>query len=240
MGRVLAIYAGYLNWDHQEQKFDWRLRYTDIGEEFRADTGFVPQAGYRAPEASGGWRFYPDNKFLSFIRTYFAAEKQFLTNGDDLGHDYFPGIFLIGSQLNAEFEYHDSKALVSDQLISERYFSYFVQFDPSRTFFHASQFPGRTGESIDFENARPGTGSNISLTANVRPFDHFTLTADAARDWLDLDEPTASGRLYTASIARLKAVYVFNARSFVRLHRSVRDDQAQPGFVYFPRSREGW
>jgi len=210
-------YAGTITWDHQVQRYDWRVRYNDYGDDFRADTGFVPQVGFREAEGSGGFRFYPTGKWLSFVRLYAVADKLYLSNGDDLGHDYFPGIFLVGTRnLNAEFELHDNKVKVGDSLLTQRYFSYFAQFDPSRLFSRILLF-GRTGDMIDFDNGRVGTGTNISLEATIRPFDHLTLIADATREWLDINDQPVNGRLYTATIERLKAVYVFNARSFVRV-----------------------
>ncbi len=216
-GARLKSHAAYFNWDHQKQKYDWRFRYNDFGDDFRADTGFVPQVGFRELQGGGGWRFYPKSGPIAFFRTYAVADKFFLTNGDDLGHDYFPGIFLIGSRnLNAEVEFHNNKVKVGDELLTQNYLSYFVQFDPSRRLPRITFF-GRIGDSIDFDNAREGSGSNFTVQATVRPWDNLTLTGDATREWLNVDDPNANGRLYTASIARMKAVYVFNARSFVRV-----------------------
>jgi hypothetical protein len=217
-GQSSDSYAGQVQWDHQVRRYDWRLRYTDAGEEFRADIGFIPQVGFRQGMGAGGFRFYPDSKWFRFIRLYGVAEKSYFQDGDDLGHDYFPGIFLIGTRnLNAQFEFHDNKVFVSDRLLTQRYFSYFVSFDPARKVPRITLF-GRIGDLIDFDNARVGTGTNITLQGQFRPTDHLTLVADAAREWLDVEDPLLNqeGRLYTANIARLKAVYVFNARSFVR------------------------
>jgi Domain of unknown function (DUF5916)/Carbohydrate family 9 binding domain-like len=216
-GASADSYAATVQWSHQVYSYDWFARYRDFGDDFRADVGFVPQSGYREILGGGGLRFYPTGKFLNFIRTYAFADKFYFTDGDDLGHDYYPGIFMQGSRnLAAQFEYHDNKVAVSnDDLLTQRYLTYFIQLDPSRRLPRIT-FQGRVGDLIDFENARVGTGTNITLTATIRPTVHLTLTADAAREWLNLDEPLATGRLYTADIARLKAVYTFNARSFVR------------------------
>ncbi|MCI0412896.1 carbohydrate binding family 9 domain-containing protein [bacterium] len=216
-GAQLKSHAAHVNWNHQKRKYDWRIQYNDLGDEFRADTGFVPQVGFREVDAAGGFRFYPSSGPLAFIRTYAVADKFFLQNGDNLGHDYFPGIFLIGSRnLNSQIEFHNNEVKVGDQLLTQNYLSYFVQFDPSRRLPRITFF-GRTGDLIDFDNGRVGNGANFGVQGTVRPWDNLTLTGDATREWLNLNEPDASGRLYTASIARLKAVYVFNARSFVRL-----------------------
>lgn len=212
-----SSHAGTITWDHNVQRYDWRLRYNDYGDDFRADTGFVPQVGFREGLGFFGLRFYPDGKFLNFIRTYVVADKLYHTNGDDLGHDYYPGIFVQGSRnLAGQFELHDNKVQVGDQLLTQQFLTYFLQFDPSRRFPRIT-FQGKVGDLIDFENGRVGTGTNISLQATIRPFDHLTLVADATREWLDLKEGSANGRLYTALIERLKAIYVFNSRSFVRI-----------------------
>lgn len=216
-GQDSSDHAATFTWDHQKQKYDWRLRYNDYGDEFRADTGFVPQVGFREGLGAGGFRFYPDNQLLNFVRLYGVIDKLYLTNGDDLGHDYFPGVFLQGSRnLTGQFEFHNNKVLVSDRLLTQNYLTYFFQFDPGKKI-PRLLVQGRVGDLIDFDNVRVGKGANISLEATVRPTSHLTLVADATREWLNLDEPAADGRLYTANIARLKGVYVFDARSFLRV-----------------------
>jgi uncharacterized protein DUF5916 len=225
-------HAGRISWSHQVTKHDWQLQYNDYGDEFRADLGFVPQAGFRETFGGGGLRFYPEGK-ISFIRTYAFADKFFHTNGDDLGHDYFPGIFLIGSKnLNAQFEFHNNEVEVENQLLTQNYLTYFVSFDPSGKIPRIT-VQGRTGDLIDFENTRVGTGTNISLEATVRPTVHLTLIGDVVREWLKINEPLLSGRLYTADVARLKAVYVFNSRSFVRLIGQYVTTQRDPNLYTF-------
>ena len=215
-GQQFNSHAARITWDRQVTRYDWSFRYNDFGDEFRADTGFVPQVGFREGFAASGLRFYPEGKIFNFIRVYGVADQFFFTDGDDLGHDYFGGVFLQGSRnLTGEFEFHDNKVQVADQLLTQKYFSYFVQLDPSRRF-PRIMFLGRVGEQIDFDNLRVGTGTNITMQATVRPFDHLTLVADATREWLDVNDSSVEGRLYTATIARLKGVYVFNPRSFIR------------------------
>jgi hypothetical protein len=214
-GESFSSHAARLTWNHQKYSYDWGLLYNDYGDQFRADTGFVPQVGFREGQAGGGFRFYPTG-LVSFLRAYAYADKLFFSNGDDLGHDYYPGVFLIGSRnLNAQFEFHDNKVAVGEDLLDQKFLTYFLQIDPGRHLPRIT-FQGRTGNLIDFENARVGNGKNVAVEATVRPYDHLTLVADATREWLDLDQPSASGRLYTAQIERLKAVYVFNSRSFIR------------------------
>ena len=58
----------------------------------------------------------------------------------------------------------------------------------------------------------------MSLRATVRPTNHLELRLIGDRRWLDVDARSGeSGRLFTADVLRLRAVYTFTARSFVRL-----------------------
>jgi hypothetical protein len=233
-GQSYNDFASTIAWNHQVQRYDWGLHYNQYGDDFRADTGFVPQVGFREPLASAGLRFFPTGKLFSFVRVYGVVDKLYLSNGDDLGHDYFPGIFFIGARnLNGQFELHDNQVSVADQLLTQNFFSYFIQFDPGRRFPRIT-IQGRTGDMIDFDNARVGKGNNIFLEATVRPYSHLTLIADATREWLDIDEPSAHGRLYTATIGRLKGVYVFDARSFVRVIGQHVTTTYDPNLYAFP------
>lgn len=216
-GQQTNSYAGSVSWNHQKTRYDWRFLYNDYGDDFRADTGFVPQVGFRETLGSAGLRFYPENGVARFLRAYTVIDQLFLSNNDDLGHDYVGGAFLTGAHnLNGQFEFHDNEVKVDDQLLDQKYFFYFLQFDPGRRIPRIT-FQGRTGDLIDFDNVRVGSGNNILIEATVRPTVHLTLVADATREWLNLDETDAKGRLYTANIARLKGTYVFDARSFLRL-----------------------
>jgi hypothetical protein len=215
-GKRFDSHAGTATWDHQQRACDWRLRYNDFGDDFRADDGFVPQVGFREGLVAGGWRLYPTGWLLNFIRLYGVGDRFYTTGGDDLGHDYFPGIFFLGSRnLNGQFELHLNKVPVGAELQTQKYLSYFLQFDPIRRLPRVT-LQGRVGDLIDFDNGRVGKGTNVSLAATIRPFVHLTLSPAAIREWLEVDEASASGRLYTAVIGRLKAVYVVDSRSFIR------------------------
>jgi hypothetical protein len=53
----------------------------------------------------------------------------------------------------------------------------------------------------------------------VRPTAHVDLQFTGDRRWLDVrsEEAGREGRLFTASVARLRAAYTFSARAFLRL-----------------------
>jgi hypothetical protein len=89
------------------------------------------------------------------------------------------------------------------------------------------------GEEIDFANAREGTGVTMTGSLTLRPSAHLELRANASRRWLDIDEPTQSGRLFTAEVERLRATYMFNSKSFLRLIGQYVQTERDPSLYTF-------
>ena len=106
----------------------------------------------------------------------------------------------------------EEKILIGDRLLSQSYFSYFVQFDPYRRIPRVT-IQGRVGESIDFGSGRVGDGASISLGTTLRPLDRLDLRVDATRETLDVE----GSRIFTVYIERLRAQYSFSAKSLVRV-----------------------
>src|SRR5205814_2743660 len=68
-GNTLKSGAGQLQWSHNTEHYDAFATYKDYGTGFRADSGFVPQVGYREQYGETGWTFHPKG-FFSRVRTF--------------------------------------------------------------------------------------------------------------------------------------------------------------------------
>jgi hypothetical protein len=95
-------------------------------------------------------------------------------------------------------------------------------------------FAGNYGEQPDVENVRVGSGGDVLLTALVRPTDHLGLDLRLERRWIDETVDGVAGNLFTADVARLKAVYVFNARMLLRLIGQYQEVRRDPGLWIQP------
>ncbi len=232
-GQSLSSHAASLAWGHNTQKLDWFLRARDIGEDFRADLGFIPQVGYREGVGELGLRFYPKGLF-SFVRTYMAAVYTYDQDNQKIGQSLIPGIFVQGRKnLAANFEIHPAdETFVGDRLLTERNARFFVQFDPSRRFPRIG-INARFGDAIDFANGRVGDGTTVGLAATIRPHDRLSLELNANRQWLDVDATNASGRLFTAQVERLKATYAFTANSLLRIIGQYVETERDPSLYDF-------
>jgi hypothetical protein len=118
---------------------------------------------------------------------------------------------------------------VGGKLLEQTYGVFNVQYDPSR---HVSRVGLNitSGQSIDFANARVGNGSDVTFFGTFRPIDKLTLDVTAERQWLDAD----GGRVFTAGVERIRALYSFSSRSIVRVigqYVTTDRDPALYGFI---------
>jgi hypothetical protein len=106
-------------------------------------------------------------------------------------------------------------------------------FTPSRRFTRI-EIDAEYGEQVDFANDRLGDGSTLTVYANVRPTDHLELQFLTRHRWLDVtNEQGVSGRLFTADVARIRTVYTFNSRSWLRLIAQWVDTERRPDLHTF-------
>jgi Domain of unknown function (DUF5916) len=216
-GQTLTGHAAVVQWSHNTTHLDWFGLYRDISDGFRADTGFVPQVGYRELSGQTGWTFRPTN-FLSRLRTFLIVDRQTDTSGQLISRDLQPG-FGMDSKLNGFMQFR----LIDDVIrtpggarIGRRQFGYVLQFSPSQ-FFAQVAASGTLGQDIDFANSRPGRGPTINLSATLRPTNHLELALVENEQWLTVDDAAGQARrLFFARVSRVKGTYTFTSRLFAR------------------------
>jgi hypothetical protein len=216
-GRTLSAAALEAGWQRATRRWNWRLRYRDLGQEFRDDQGFIPQVGYREGQATLGLGLYPEG-FLRSVQPSLEVDYAAGRDGGLLSRRIEPGIFVIGRRnLTAELSLALDRQLTGDRHLSRTQLLYFVQVDPSRRLPRIG-VSGFVGQDIDIDNVRVGRGAEVNLSATVRPVPQLGLQVNSAVSWLDVDGPTGLRvRLFTAQVQRLNATVHVNARSFLRL-----------------------
>jgi len=215
-GRSLASHAGLLNYGHNTRHYDAFLQYKDVGSDFRADVGFVPQVGYREGFGGTGWTFRPTG-FVRRLRTFANVDYQVDRSGDLISRSFFPG-FGMDTRWNGfvQLRYIDDSIRAQDRPVGRHQFGYIAQFSPSRRITQLA-VNGTTGQEIDFANGRPGTGTTLNVSARLDPTDHLDLALVQNQRWIDVDGGGGhSSRLLTARVSRLRGTYTFTARLFVR------------------------
>lgn len=241
-GRKLSGRAWHLGWSHNTATHDWFINTQELGDDFRADNGFIPQVGYFDFTAGGGRTFRPKDNFFNRIRLFGAGYRDTATA--DGRH-----LLARGGQLGAgmdgrwdsffRFELNRDDFLVGNALIHRFRPRVLAVIRPSYVFNDLS-LDVHFGDEVDFANARKGTGVSASLFASIRPTDHLEFRLQANRRWIDENDGAGrSGRLFTADVLRLRTTYNFTSRMFARVigqRVSTRRDPLLYSFPVEPKS----
>jgi len=215
-GRRLSGGAAQASWNHNTRHLDWAAKYADVGTGFRADTGFMPQVGYREGYAQAGWQIYPSG-FLRRERTFLNVDYQVDQTGALITRDVEPGLGMdILWNGFMQYRYIDARTRAGTRVIQRHQLGFIANFSPTRHFSYIG-VDGTVGRDIDFDNARPARGATVNISATLQPSDHLALNLLQNTRWLNVDEgPFAAGRLFTQRVSRVKATYTFTSRLFVR------------------------
>jgi hypothetical protein len=219
-GQSLSSHAAYLEWNHSTRTWDWDLQHLDVGDEFRADLGFVPQVGVRSTTAALGRSFYVEHGPFRRIHPFFRVTDTEGTGGDLLLRRFDPAIELQGLWNSyVSFERRSDRVRAGSRLFDADYYVANVQMSPSQRLGDVA-LAVTSGGDVDFANQRPARSLTLDLQGTVRPTDHLSLQLNGDRRWLDVS-PTGAGtrnaRLFTADVARVKATYAFTSRASLRL-----------------------
>ena len=206
-----------LAWHHLERHAEWFADYRDVGADFRADDGFMPQVGVRQVNAWGDailyrsgaifwvspwaqWRRITDRTTGEVVSAYRAAAIQI--SGV---HDLYAQLRVVDERLRA-----------LDTLLTRRYGWLYLEAAPGRRLARV-QLLARLGGDVDVANARPGRGAELSSTVVLHASDHLALEGMADFTWLDVQAGGVARRLFTAGIERLRATYNVTPRTAFRL-----------------------
>ena len=232
-GQKLSGFGMTANWSHSCYHWDWLAQYDNFATGFRADDGFVPQVGYSQETWGAGYRIYPTG-FFSRLRFLTGGNYATERDGALISRKAYPGIsFQAGGGLRAEFDYSFESVAIDGQSLDYDRFVWTITASPTG-FLPVVGVAGNYGKQPDVVNARVGTGGDVLLTALMRPTDHLGLDIRLERRWIDETLSDRSGRLFTADVARLKAVYVFTPQLLLRLIGQYDDITRDPSIWVDP------
>jgi uncharacterized protein DUF5916 len=215
-GRRLSSHDGQASWNHSTTHVDWYAQYTDAGDEFRADSGFIPQVGHRDAYEETGYTFRPKTGAVRRLRTFLILDRTTERDGGLVLRQVSPGFGLDGKWNSfVRLRYSFDRVRAGSVTLPRQQLVYTVYVSPSQKVSRI-ELEGFVGQEIDFDNARTGHGANVVLRTTLRPTDHLELQFNNNRRFLDVHAGADTARLFTARVDRLRATYTFTSRMFVR------------------------
>jgi Domain of unknown function (DUF5916) len=233
-GRRLDDRAFLLRASHNTPKFDVFVQGQDLGLDFRADEGFIPQVGYREGYFESGYTIRPKKAFFNRVRFWTIEWYDEDHDANPLARRYSAGAGMDGrwgSFTRVELNQDDIR--VGQEMFSRFRPYVIVQASPGRVLNNLS-LEAYLGDEIDFDNARKGTGTTFIASVTVRPMPRLELRGNASRRSLHVDDATlGEGRLFLAQVERLRVAYSFTSRMFVRLVAQYVETTRDPSLYTF-------
>ena len=219
---VGSDYSGRVLYDYRNSLWNLRAGYTQVGERFNAEVGFVPRVGYRRPEFRFEWTpQIPSVSWIRQISPHALVQRFYGLDGEiqtALGHYDFEVNLENGGQFGALLERRTDQPLESFTIFEGRdgntvvippglytwneWLLYF-QSDPSAPFF--VDVIQTLGSFYD------GSLNRASLDTGFRVGAKFLAAVGYLRN--DIDLP---GGAFVSNIVRLKANYSFSTSTLVQ------------------------
>jgi hypothetical protein len=227
-GRELEGEAGFVSLGYEKNNWDFFGSFEAVSPEFRADNGFMPTVGYQKTFFEGGRSLYWPEKKIRRLRLFTFGEYTNNWDGDLLRHEVVPGFGLdapLASFVRLEFPFtrlaNRGKEFELFQISPE------IEIKPGGIL-SLIYILATWGDTVDFTHNRPADGLTFRLRLNFRPTDATEVDFDTTRRTVDVDDGGQKGRLLRAEIARLRAIYTFSARSWLRLIVEHADTERNP------------
>ena len=205
-----AFSIAYQHWERPG--LTWSANYEKVGEDFRADLGFMPRVGYSDKGANIGytWRAKPGQWWSGVSLS--GSFSEMLDNDDNL--------LFRDNRLSLEFtgtlystvllQLHSANEAYNVKEFDLKWLFTMAYFQPTRYLF--AGFTSNYGDRIDYSNTRLGDRFSFSPFALLNIGRHFFLDLDYTFMRMNVE----GIKLFTANTVDVQLKYQFNIRTFLR------------------------
>lgn len=208
----------------------------NIGNDFRADLGYIPKVGYGKAEIGGGLTWWGSGAgFLNQADFDVAVSQMRKTDGGLIQNKIEMAGSIRGPWNSTTYVYYGARDRVYEGL---RFFQDFkgvgLEANPSG----ALQFGGTVAweDKIDYENDRPASEFFIAPKVGLNLTRHLNINLNYT--YLTLD--VAGGRLFRVDALDTMFIYQFSRKIFLRAILQYMDVLRNPGLyasAVDPRSK---
>ncbi|MDQ1348707.1 MAG: hypothetical protein QG573_2083 [Acidobacteriota bacterium] len=226
----LSDHALYFSYNRDSR--DWRLSaaYEDVGRDFRADLGFLPQVDRRYGKALAErtWWAAPDARWIRFSLGVDSAltDDQAGAPLERLNELWF--IFRGRRESTFFTQVADRERTIGGIGFDELYVEGQASIRPSGSL--ELHLGWNVGDDVDLEQLRPADQLTLSPGLTWEPGRHLKAELEHRYQRLSVDE----GWLFTAQLTELRLVWQFNLRSFARVILQHRDLARDPDLYSTP------
>lgn len=221
-----------LSYEHNQKHYSLFARYDNLGEDFRADLGFLNQIDFNKFVTGGRYRWYGEQGINWYNRIEFYGDWDISHNDNgELLEKEVQGELSFNGPLQSfgKIELmqrdraglrHNKASLAIDgntTLFNENIISTYLEFKPLSGVF-ASIYANK-GNQIDLANNRLGDKVRVRPVLNLNLNRHMELRLRHTYEAMTV----GGSDLFTANLTDARLSYQFNTRSFIRLALIYRD-----------------
>lgn len=215
---------------HAGRNWFWHIAREAIDSGFRADNGFMPRVDAYLTEGGASYTFLGDStRWFNRIEAGVGFDR--VTDGSgrltDFGLD-FPVAYQGPRQTVITYNPAPNREFFAGRTYDN--FRHNFSFETRPTGAIAVGLDGGAGETIDFTNARAARQVRLGPYAEFKAGRHVSGTLSHSFQRLEVDE----GRLFTANLTELRALWFFNQRTFVRSILQYTDVDRNAGIYLSP------
>ncbi|WP_108946827.1 carbohydrate binding family 9 domain-containing protein [Shewanella halifaxensis] len=213
-----------LKYQYESRNWDAFAQYTSVGDDFRADLGFIEKVDFKKFVTGGGYTWYPTTGFFNEVRLSGDWDISHNQDNEKLEQEAEMRIQVNGQwQSYATFgvvhrdrvgRRHNGASLAIDgntQMFTETMGWLYGNIKPSRTLF--LEVDVNYGDDIDFANDQLGTRVKFNPGVNWKITDSIEMDLSHVYRTLDVDE----GRLFTANLSDLRLSWYIDIHNFIRI-----------------------
>lgn len=197
---------------HAKRTWDVYATYQDLGKDFRADLGFVPQVDFR--QGVLGLEFQHTGKPGAWLTRHGYGTDVDQTNEQDgtLLEREWEAWFYAGGPMQSFINLDGgARTKTFEEVEFDQWFlNTYFEISPSGSYFF--YVDSTIGDAIDFSNVEPGTQVRIAPGLRFQFGRSLRFNFDHTYQRFDREE----GRLFLANLSQMRVVYQFNIRTFVR------------------------
>ena len=204
-----ALLASY---EHLSRRWRWSARYEDVGRDFRADLGFMPQVDRRYGKGLIERHWWgPEGAWWTHFQLGVDSAKTETEDGALLERLDEVWFVLEGAR---ELEFFVQAGDRTRTFAGLRFDEAFVEgrLEVQATGALRFELYGIVGDEIDFANVRPGRQQRLEPALRWDLGRH--LRAELSHAWQRLE--VDPGWLFTANLTELRLVWQFDVRTFLR------------------------
>ena len=204
-------HAYWLSYDHNSRDWYGYARYEDVGRDFRADMGFMPQVDYKFSLAGVGRNWNGD--WHGYTRADFGGDWD---RREDQSGQLLEEEWELFTNINGPRQSYLSldagwrEKFFNGVTFNQKFSSVFYELQPTGDLYLSLNL--RFADAIDFVNTQAGDLVEIDPTVRYNLGLHLRTVLTHVYQKLDVK----GGNLYTANLTQLSTVYQFNVRTFLR------------------------